>query len=261
MSNVKRVEFIALIIAAICILQISAQRASSRRAKQDNNGQNCTNHRAIIDTCASQATYSYTSTINTYPITLSEMRVSCGRITDAVKCLRTNGKCLNQLAKRSLTAYSQARSKHSKRLCANLNDAKTLDFMKLNECVRAKRKEPTMIELERELIIMLQHLAASTNMEWNDRFHRACCAADEFQTRASKTIEPECIKYKSSHDEMLESMVGELLEVACPEKSRLNDICAKLTRINLPKTWRPVSLASVTLDLIISLGDTEKDKQ
>jgi hypothetical protein len=204
------------------------------------------------------STYSYTSWSNQYPNSTSEMRASCDRINEGLKCLKTHGKCLSSIARRSLNSFTSARSKHSKKLCANMDDPKTTEFIKISQCIARANKKPLMIASERELISAIQMLATNTSMKWDDRFHGACCTAANYKTKVIKDMEPECSKLKDSQDDMLNSMIGELLETACPEQKRLKDICAKLAKLNLPKQWQAVSLTGAALDLIVALADNPK---
>lgn len=234
--------------------------AASRRPKSDQaNGQNCTNHLQVIDKCSSLATYSYTTSFNQYPLNSNEMKASCDRIGDGLKCLKTHGKCLSSVARRSLNSYSGARSRHSKKLCSNLNDAKTIEFWKANECIKNKNKREVMIASEKKLISTIQMLAVNTTMKWEDRFYQACCSASHYKTKVIKDTEPECAKYKVATEDMLNSMVGELLESACPEQTRLNEICSKLPKLTLVEEWKAVSLTGAALDLIVALADNPKE--
>lgn len=235
----------------------NAATVSSRRPKNEVGGQNCTNHLQVIDRCSSLATYSYTTDFNQYPNNSLELKASCDRIGEGLKCLKLNAKCLSPIARRSLQSFAGARSRHSKKLCLNLNDPKTIDFVKASECVVKANKKPLMIASERELISAIQMLATNTSMKWDERFHSACCAASGYKVKAIKELEPECGKFKETQENMLNSMIGELLETACPEQSRLNDICGKLAKLNLPKTWKAVSLTGAALDLIVALADNK----
>lgn len=116
-----------------------------------------------------------------------------------------------------------------------------------------------MIASERDLISTMQMLAVNKTMKWEDRFHNACCAASRYKEKVIKDLEPECSKYKDIQDDMLNSMVGELLESACPESTRLNEICPKLTKPTLAKDWKAASLTGAALDLIIALADNPKN--
>lgn len=223
-------------------------------------GLNCTNHLLTIDRCSSLATYSYTTPLNQYPVSGEEFRASCDRISEGLKCLKTNGKCLAPFARRSLTTYTNSRSRHSKKLCANLNDPKTVDFWKASECIKSKNKRPNMIEGEKQLISSIQHLALANGMKWETRLHQACCAASVYKTKTLKDIEPECAKYKSVTDDMLDSMVGELLEAGCPEQPRLTEVCNKLPKLTLAKEWKAASLTGAAIDLVVALSTDEPPK-
>lgn len=235
-----------------------AATTTSRKPKADIAGLNCTNHLLTIDRCSSLATYSYTTSFNPYPTNADEMKASCDRITEGLKCLKTNGKCLSNIARRSLTSYTNSRSRHSKKLCANLNDPKTVEFWKATECIQGKNKRNAMVDGERVLISTIQSLALDKAMKWENRLHQACCAASFYKTKSLKDIEPECTKYKDITEDMLDSMVGELLESACPEAGRLAEICSKLPKLTLPKDWKAASLTGAALDLIVALADNPK---
>lgn len=116
-----------------------------------------------------------------------------------------------------------------------------------------------MIASEKELITSIQKVTLDANMKWEERFHHACCAASNYKIKALKEVEPECSKYKIVMEDMLNSMVGELLESACPEQNRLNEICAKLPKLILAKEWTAVSLTGAALDLIVVLADNPKN--
>lgn len=136
-----------------------------------------------------------------------------------------------------------------------MNDPKTIAFLKSAECIRNSNKKNVMVAGEKELISSIQMLASNKTMKWEDRFHNACCAASSYKTKALKDIEPECSKYKDAQEDMLNSMIGELLESACPESARLNQVCAKLGKLTLLKEWKSGSLSSAALELIVSLAD------
>lgn len=186
------------------------------------------------------------------------MKASCDRIDEGLKCLKVHGKCLSSIARRSLTSYASARSRHSKKLCANLSDPKAVEFIKISQCIARANKRALMVSSERELISAIQMLAKNTSMSWDDRFHGACCTAANYKTKVIKDFEPECSKLKDSQDEMMNSMIGELLETACPEQKRLKEICASQAKLNLPKNWEAVSLTGAALDLIVALSDNPK---
>lgn len=129
-------------------------------------------------------------------------------------------------------------------------------------------------------------------MKWKDRFNHACCAAAEYKDvshtnilitsfccctvpdvktnqimslistdihsqKAIIDIGPQCTQYTPIAEEMFDSVVGDLLESACPEAKRLKEICASLPKLVLPKgAWKPVSLTGAALDLIVVLSDT-----
>lgn len=95
-------------------------------------------------------------------------------------------------------------------------------------------------------------------MKWDDRFHQACCSAAAHKIQVIKDIEPQCSKYKVSVDDMLNSMIGELLEAACPESNRLAEICSKLPKLVITKEWTAASLTGAALDLIVALADNPK---
>lgn len=204
-------------------------------------------------------TYSYTTPFNPYPQNQIEMKQSCDRIGDGLKCLKLNGKCLgNGLAKRALSAFSSARSKHSKRLCANVNDQKSVDFWKAAECIKSKNKRELMVFSEREFISTLQMLAVNTTIKWEERLHQACCGALDYGNRVVRDTEPDCVKYKGVYEDMMDSMIKDVLDSACPDQSRLNEICPKLTRLKTSKEWKPVSLARAALELVIALAESPK---
>lgn len=233
-----------------------------RRSKSDkeSNGQNCTNHLQIIDRCSSMATYSYTATLNPYPQTMNEMKTSCDRIGEGIRCLKVHVRCLHSLSRRSLNAYTTARSRHSRRLCANMNDQKVTEFIKASDCVRQKGKLASMVGDEKELISNLQSLAVNSTMKWDDRFHRACCAASKYKNQVLIHLEPQCNQYKTITEDMLNSMVGELLEAACPDDRRLVEICAKQPVFKVPDSWQGGSLTRAALDVITILAETsDKD--
>lgn len=203
------------------------------------------------------ATYSFTTPSNPYPVNSSDMKASCERIVEGLKCLKIHGKCLKPLARRSVSSYTTARSRHSKRLCANISDAKSVDFWKTYECIKTKNKSSIMFENEKELVGGLQMLAANTTMKWDDRLHKACCVASAHKTKVLNDIEPECAKFKPAAEDMLNSMIGELLDSACPESNKLAEICPKLPKLEVSKEWKAVSLSGAALDLIVSLSDNK----
>lgn len=116
-----------------------------------------------------------------------------------------------------------------------------------------------MVANEKELISTIQMLTKNTTMKWEDRFHQACCSALAYKTKVLVDIEPECTKFKGPIEDMMDSMVGELLDSACPDQPRLNVICAKLPKITLNKEWKAVSLSGAALDLIVTLSDDPKN--
>lgn len=187
------------------------------------------------------------------------MKASCDRISDGLKCLKTYGKCLSSVARRSLNSFSASRSRHSKRLCASIQDAKTVEFIKSNECIGSNKKLNLMIDSEKELITTIKMLATNATLKWEERFHHACCAASRYKIKVLGDIEPECSKFKVTTEEMLDSMVGELLESACPESTRLKEICTRIGRIDFVREWRAISLTGAALDLIVVLADNPRD--
>lgn len=116
-----------------------------------------------------------------------------------------------------------------------------------------------MIADERELISTIQLLASSTEMKFEERLHQACCAANAYRIKVMADVAPECLKFMNAYEDMLQSMVGELLESACPDSDRLKEICPKLPKLVLAKDWKPTSLTSAALNLIISLSQDRKD--
>jgi len=143
-------------------------------------------------------------------------------------------------------------------LCANLADPKTVNFLKLVDCIDKTNKKALMATVEKELIGSIQSLASNKTMKWDEKFHGACCSAFVFRNKALKYIEPECGKFKDAQESMINSMVGDLLEAACPEPSKMDEICPKLPKLVLAKEWKPASLTGAALDLIIVLSETPK---
>lgn len=184
------------------------------------------------------------------------MKLSCDRIGEGIKCLKVNVRCLHSLSRRSLNAYTTARSRHSRRLCANVNDNKVLDFIKAQDCIRSKGKIESMIKTEKELICNLQELAKNETLKWDDRFHQACCAANKYKIQVLHHIEPQCQQFKTTTEDMVNSMVGELLEAACPDERRLVDICARQPVFKVPEIWAGGSLTRAALDVITILAET-----
>lgn len=115
-----------------------------------------------------------------------------------------------------------------------------------------------MVDSEKELITTIRYLASNATLKWEERFHQACCAASTYKLKVLTDIEPECSKFKVTTDEMLDSMVGELLESACPETNRLKEICNKMGKLNFTRDWKQVSLTGAALDLIVVLADNPK---
>lgn len=245
------------------LINFSSPSVGSARRKpkseQAGAGHNCTDHLKIIDRCSSMATYSYTATINQYPQTKAEMKISCDRITEGLKCLKVHGKCLSNLARRSLGAYTTSRSRHSKRLCSNLNDSKVSDFMKAAECIRKENKVKPMVDSESQLISNLQFLSENTTLKWDDRFYQACCAASKYRIRSLKALEPQCTQYRSPTEDMLNSMIGELIDSVCPEDKKLNDYCVKQPEFQVPQDAKLSSLTKASIDLIVILADSDKE--
>lgn len=119
-----------------------------------------------------------------------------------------------------------------------------------------------MIASEQKLIQTLQLLAVNTSMKWDDRFHQACCSADKYRDIVLVDMAPDCDRYKPATEDMLNSMVGELLETACPEKARLAAICPKLAKLTINSDgWKAASLTGAALDLIISLADDKENNK
>lgn len=116
-----------------------------------------------------------------------------------------------------------------------------------------------MIASEKDLISSIQFLAINDTMKWDERFHSACCVASAYKIKVLKDIEPECARFKEAQEDMVNSMVGELLESACPEAGKLSEICAKTPKLTLTKEWKTGSLTGAALDLIVALADTSKD--
>lgn len=185
------------------------------------------------------------------------MKSSCDRIAEGLKCLKAHSKCLNALAKRAVVAYVSGRSKHSKRLCADINGAKAIDFWKSADCIKSSGKQKVMIAGEKELISTFQAIAANKTMKWNDRFNGACCVASKYKVQTIKNIEPECVKYQETNEDMMNSMIGDLLDAACPEQLKLAEICNKIPKITPIKEWIPTSMTKAGLDLIVALEESQ----
>lgn len=113
-----------------------------------------------------------------------------------------------------------------------------------------------MIETEKELICNLQSLSQNETIKWDDRFHQACCAANKYKIQVLRHIEPQCAQFRATTEDMVNSMVGELLEAACPDDRRLIDICSKQPLFKVPETWTGGSLTRAALDVITVLSET-----
>lgn len=96
---------------------------------------NCTNHVEIIDRCSSLATYSFTTSFNSFPKNDQEFRRSCDRIGDGLKCLKVQGKCLSSVARRTLQSFQNGRQRHSKKLCGNMDGESAKKFQQTFACL------------------------------------------------------------------------------------------------------------------------------
>lgn len=198
--------------------------------------------------------------MNQYPQTKLEFKSSCDRITEGLKCLKVYGKCLSSLSRRSLASYTSARSRHSKHLCSNINDSRVGEFIKASECIRRENKTKQMVDRESQLIVNLQTLANNQTIRWQDRFYQACCAATRYRTKAIEILEPQCKQFRIPTEDMLNSMVGELIDSICPDGKKLNEYCVKQPEFQVPPNSKPSSLTKAALDLIVMLSDSKEDR-
>lgn len=72
-----------------------------------------------------------------------------------------------------------------------------------------------------------------------------------------KTIESACPNDVAPQEELLNSMIGDLVDTGCPEASRLNEICPKLPKVKLPEKWKPASLTGAALELVDRLVEED----
>lgn len=167
---------------------------------------------------------------------------------------------MTSLARRSLNSYATTRTRHSKRLCTNINDSKVSEFIKASECIRKENKTKTMFDSEGQLISNLQALAQNTTIKWQDRFYQACCAASRYRVKALKALEPQCDQFKGSTEDMLNSMIGDLIDNVCPDEKKLAEYCAKIPEYQTPADAKLSSLTKAAIDLIVMLADTSDEK-
>lgn len=132
---------------------------------------------SMIDTCASKATYSFTTPTNHFPKNSDDLRKSCDRIQEGLNCLKIYNKCLIPVAKRTIQTFINGRTRHSRMLCKNPNSANSIEFIEGFDCLY-KNKKNKYFESEKELILTLQLITRRNDWDWEKKFHRACCSAN-----------------------------------------------------------------------------------
>ncbi|KAG9509021.1 hypothetical protein GZH46_02471, partial [Fragariocoptes setiger] len=238
---------------------------------------NCTNHLDTIDRCSSLSTYSFVTSFNPYPRSANEVKQSCQRINDGLKCIKVQSKCLSSVARRSLQSFANGRSRHSKKLCANPDGEASKKFYQTFDCI-LRNKGGEFAKSERDIIQSIEAITKA-KLAWKDRFNHACCAASNFketyryishksiidsfpfaylrEKRSLKDIGPQCVAFRSTAEEMVDSIVGELLDTACPDQQRLRQVCPSLGKLEpAAGTWKAVSLTRAALELVIVLSNT-----
>lgn len=81
-----------------------------------------------------------------------------------------------------------------------------------------------------------------------------------YRTQVIKEVGDGCPGLVTPHEELINSMIGEMLEAVCPDANKLKEICAKLPKVDLLEVWKPKSLTGAALDLIEVLSRDDPSK-
>lgn len=232
-------------------IDASSATIAARKPKSDlpDRSEACENHIQVVDKCATMATYSFVNPLNPLPTNVNEMKPTCNRINEGLKCLRARTKCFAGFTKRVLIVYTNSRSKHSKSWCNNLSAPQTTLFFRSNQCIKERNKSPRLLIAEKNFISKLQRLTNMT-MKWEQRFHSTCCVAESYRLQVIKEVGDGCPEFVTPHEDLINSMIGEMLEAVCPDANRLKEICSKLPKVDPLDVWKPKSLTGAALDLI-----------
>lgn len=206
------------------------------------------------------AAYSFVNPVNPFPANINEMKPTCNTINEGLKCLRAQSKCFVGFTKRVVIVYTNSRSKHSKSWCNNMSGPQATLFYRSNQCIKDRNRQPGLQVAERGFIGRLQKLTNMT-MKWDQRFHQTCCLADAYRNQVMKEVGQGCAELVTPHEDLINSMIGEILEAVCPDANKLKDICPKLPKIDPPSVWTPKSLTGAALDLIEVLSRDEPKKK
>lgn len=128
-----------------------------------------------FDSCVIPAGFSFVNKDYRPPKSMDEMRASCKRQAEMIKCLKDRTKNSPALVRRSMLAYANGRQKHHKKYCTNLASQQTRDFVDAMSCVMNKRLDSYL----RSDSIFANSIEEIKRLDMNDssvELKQICCA-------------------------------------------------------------------------------------
>lgn len=222
---------------------------------------NCSNIVEVLDKCGANSSYSHTIISSNYPTSLAELKESCPKVHNGLTCLRKHLKCLHPLTRRAIMLFIESRRKHHRLICSNLRSQESKNFVDTYKCVNTYRHQRSK-EHEVHTIRQIDAILSNQVTDFKERFRRACCAIFEYRKSSLSDLEPECASATATNvvETMIESVVGQALEFACPDPK--SGVCNSLTPLNLGIQPINKSLTRAGTDLMLVItAPEENDKR
>lgn len=157
-------------------------------------------------------------------------------------------------------SFIDGRRKHTKKLCTDMKGEAAENFMNTYSCIKNNsRTRQRFIDSEIEAIKSIYAILSDQVREFKERFQRACCVITHYRAKSIEDMSPECSQGPNVAvvDGLIESIVGEALEFACPDTK--SSICNAMKPLKLAKEKPTKSLSRAGTDLIIILTADEDE--
>lgn len=160
---------------------------------------------------------------------------------------------------RGVKTFLQHRSRHTKKVCANLNSETSKSFVAAMKCIMDNKfavynKADSLFANRVAEIERLNFRDSATELKY------LCCSLVELRRDMSDNLGAQCSQHKLVVEEMASSIITSDLSLICEDKEKLlAEVCPSIKPLNVTGNFNPSSSPSITtLYLIATLGEPEE---
>lgn len=133
-----------------------------------------------LNGCMIRSTFSFVYQEAFPPVNVDQLKQTCLRQTNAFKCLKEKSKNTPALIKRGVLAYGQARQKHHKSICSDLNSDSSKKFLEAVACISGKG----LRSYKENDAVLINRLIEVRDKNFNDssiELKYLCCSLAEYR--------------------------------------------------------------------------------